>query len=161
MRDYLKYKVMRSREFTMKKIILLLTALAMFLPVTLSAQIYNLEGFWHDPDKTTKVQIYQPYEDYFCGKIVWLKEPLVNGKPKLDMKNPDPTLRSRPLMDLVIIKGLVPAGKNKYENGTFYDYNTGNTYSTKAELTSQNTMKLRKYIGVSLMGHTETWTRTK
>ena len=63
--------------------------------------------------------------------------------------------------NLVIIKGLVPSGKNKYENGTFYDYHTGNTYSARAELTGPNTMKLRRYIGVSLMGHTETWTRAK
>jgi len=107
------------------------------------------------------VHIYQPYTDYFCGKIVWLKEPMENGTPRMDINNPDPNLRSRPLMDLVIIKGLVPSGKNKYENGTFYDYHTGNTYSARAELTGPNTMKLRRYIGVSLMGHTETWTRAK
>ena len=113
----------------MKKLILSLTAVTMFLPVMLVAQIYSIEGYWHTPDKTTKVHIYQPYTDYFCGKIVWLKEPMENGTPRMDINNPDPNLRSRPLMDLVIIKGLVPSGKNKYENGTFYDYHTGNTYS--------------------------------
>lgn len=145
----------------MKKLILSLTAVAMFLPLMLVAQVYSIEGYWHDPDKTAKVQIYQPYTDYYCGKIIWLKEPMENGKPRTDVKNPDPNLRSRPLMDLVIIKGLVPAGENKFENGTFYDYTSGNTYSAKVELTGPNTMKLRKYIGVSIMGHTETWTRAR
>lgn len=143
----------------MKKLIFALTLLAMLLPLALAAKVYQIEGLWHDQDKAAKIQIYKNSAGTYDGKIVWQKEPNEDGKPKLDKKNPDKSLRSRPLMNLVIVKHLKSVGNNKYEGGTIYDPKSGNTYSSKAELTSANTMKLRGYIGLSLLGRTQTWTR--
>ncbi|MBW6513828.1 MAG: DUF2147 domain-containing protein [Candidatus Syntrophosphaera sp.] len=145
----------------MKPILIILIALAMLLPLALLAQAHSIEGYWHNAEKTSKIQIYKTANNTYSGKIVWLKEPNnEKGKPKVDDKNPDPKLQSRELLGLVIIQGLVSKGGNKFANGTIYDPKSGNTYSSKGEVTGPNTLKLRGYIGVSLVGRTETWTRT-
>ncbi|MCB5247364.1 MAG: DUF2147 domain-containing protein [Candidatus Cloacimonetes bacterium] len=143
----------------MKKLIFAIAALAMLLPLALVAEIYKIEGLWYDQDKDAKIQIYKTKSGNYDGKIVWQKVPNEDGKPKVDKKNPDKSLRSRPLMNLVIVKHLKSKGNNKYDGGTIYDPKSGNTYASKAELTGPNTMKLRGYIGVSLLGRTQTWTR--
>lgn len=143
----------------MKKLIIAFAALAMLLPVVLAAKIYDIEGHWYNSEKTTKIMIYKTASGKYDGKIAWLKEPNENGKPKVDKDNPDKSLRSRPLLNLVIVKNLKSKGNNKYDGGTIYDPKSGNTYSSKVELSGPNTMKLRGYIGFSLIGRTETWTR--
>ncbi|HNT52019.1 MAG TPA: DUF2147 domain-containing protein [Candidatus Syntrophosphaera sp.] len=144
----------------MKAILLCAFTLALLLPLALWAESYNIEGQWYNAEKTSKIQIYKTTSGSFAGKIVWLKEPNNEaGKPKVDDKNPDKDLRSRPLLNLVIVKGLTAKGNNKFDNGTIYDPKSGNTYSSKAELTGPNTMKLRGFIGISLVGRTEVWTR--
>jgi uncharacterized protein (DUF2147 family) len=141
----------------MKHLLIAVFALAMLLPIALMA--FNIEGNWYNDEKTTKIQIYKTTSGHFAGKIVWQKEPNEFGKPKLDKNNPDKSLRSRPLMNLVIIKGLVDKGNNKYDSGTIYDPKSGNTYQSKGELLDAKTLKLRGFIGISLVGRTAVWTR--
>ncbi len=143
----------------MKKLIFAIAVLAMLLPLALVAEIYNIEGLWFNAEKTTKIQIYKTSGGAYEGKITWQKEPNENGKPKLDKKNPDKSLRSRPLMGMVLLRNLKSKGSNKYDGATIYDPASGNTYSSKIEITGTNTMKLRGFIGVALLGRTETWTR--
>lgn len=145
----------------MKKLLILATALALLLPVALAAKDYSIEGYWFNAEKTSKIKIFKTTAGNYAGKIVWLKEPNdAKGNPRMDVENPDPELRSRPLLDMVIVSGLEDRGKNKYTGGTIYDPKSGNTYSSKAELSSPNVLKLRGYIGIALVGRTETWTRT-
>ncbi len=145
----------------MKNLWILALAAALLLPVALAAEDYSIEGYWYNAEKTSKIRIFKTTAGNYAGKIVWLKEPNdAKGKPRLDIENPDPELRSRPLLDLVIIRGLEDKGNNKFAHGTIYDPKSGNTYSSKGELTSPNVLKLRGYIGISLVGRTETWTRT-
>lgn len=146
----------------MKPILLCVFAVLLLLPLALAAETYSIEGYWHNSEKTSKIQIYKTTAGNYAGKIVWLKVPNdANGNPRVDDKNPDKSLRSRQLLNLVIVRGLTPKGANKYDSGTIYDPKSGNTYSSKAELTGPNTLKLRGFIGISLVGRTETWTRTK
>ncbi len=48
-----------------------------------------------------------------------------------------------------------------WDGGTIYDPNNGSTYDFEAEIDTRNknTMDGRGYIGVSLFGRTDTWTR--
>jgi uncharacterized protein (DUF2147 family) len=45
--------------------------------------------------------------------------------------------------------------ENNWEKGTIYDPENGKTYSCKIYLENKNTMKIRGYIGISLIGRTE------
>ncbi len=79
--------------------------------------------------------------------------------PRQDDLNPDPALRSRSLDGLTIMSGLRYAGDNKWTDGTIYDPNSGKTYKCTLTLIDENTLKLRGYIGISLFGRSDTWTR--
>ena len=65
-----------------------------------------------------------------CAKIVGLKEPIskIDGKPKVDRENPDPSLRKRPLIGLQILIGMKPDGDGRWK-GAIYNPDDGKTYS--------------------------------
>src|SRR3954466_5123395 len=50
-----------------------------------------------------------------CGVVVGLKEPIhpATGKPQIDDKNPNPTLKKRPMIGLPLFSGMQPSGPNK------------------------------------------------
>ncbi|KAB0663788.1 DUF2147 domain-containing protein [Oryzomonas japonica] len=104
--------------------------------------------------------------DKICGKIVWLKAPSYIdrkdgpvGTIKVDRKNPNPALRTRPVLGLEVMKGLTPKGANRWGNGACYDPETGKSYKCKMYLKSPKRMELRGYIGISLIGRTFALTR--
>lgn len=145
----------------MKNLLIALILLAMCLPV-FALDADAIVGTWYNGEKSSKIQVFKTTAGNYAGKIVWLKEPNdAKGVAKLDAKNPDKKLRDRALMNLVILTGLESKGKNAYEGGKIYDPKSGNTYKCKGELTDANTLKLRGFIGVSLIGRTDTWTRAK
>lgn len=51
-------------------------------------------------------------------------------------------------------------GDDEWKDGDIYDPESGKTYSCYLSLKDNNTLKVRGYIGVSLFGRSETWTRT-
>ena len=147
----------------MKKLTIFCLVLIMSLPLLLAAQSGdNIIGTWHNSEKTSKIVIVKTKSGAYQGSVEWLKAPLDEaGKAKLDAKNPDKSLRSRPLMGMVVLTGLKSKGNDKFDGGKIYDPQTGNNYSCKAELKGANVLALRGFIGVALMGRTDTWTRTK
>lgn len=147
----------------MRHLIIALIIIGMLVPIALSAvKADDIVGVWYNGEKTSKIQVYRTTSGSYAGKIIWLKEPNDDkGVAKVDHKNPDAKLRSRALMDLVILSGLRFDGKKEWEGGKIYDPKSGKTYSCKGELENANTLKMRGYIGISLVGRTDTWTRTK
>ncbi|RYE21600.1 MAG: DUF2147 domain-containing protein [Sphingobacteriaceae bacterium] len=118
-------------------------------------------GTWLTPKHDARIEIYKRGEAYF-GKLVWFKEQTdAAGKPKTDIKNPDAALRNRPLLNLEFLKNFVYAGDNNWTNGEIYDAQSGKTYSSKISMTGNNQLNLRGYVGVSLFGRTEIWTRAR
>jgi uncharacterized protein (DUF2147 family) len=120
----------------------------------------RLEGLWYNDIKSAKVQITRAGNGKFYGKVVWLKEPLKNGKPKVDELNEDPKLRTRPRLGLPVLNDFVKDGDEKYDDGTIYDPLNGKTYSCKITYKG-NTLDIRGYIGISLFGRTTVWSRAE
>jgi uncharacterized protein (DUF2147 family) len=126
----------------------------------------DILGVWNNEEKDAKIEIFKCGEKY-CGKIVWLKEPNypagskegTPGTPKLDHNNPDPTLRTKPIIDLRIVHDFVFAGDSLWKGGKVYDPKNGKTYSGKLTLVSPDRLNLRGFIGISLIGRTAIWTR--
>ncbi|MDZ4183114.1 MAG: DUF2147 domain-containing protein [Candidatus Cloacimonadaceae bacterium] len=145
----------------MKTIILLIITLAMLMPLALLAQKDDdILGVWYNGEKTSKIEVFKTTTGTYAGRIIWLKVPNdAAGIPKVDKDNPDKSLRSRPLMNLVVLTGLSSKG-DKFDGGKIYDPKSGKTYSCKAEFDGTNQLKLRGFIGISLVGRTDTWTRT-
>ena len=50
-------------------------------------------------------------------------------------------------------------GDGAWSGGFIYDPNSGKTYRGKIKLTDPDTLRLRGYIGISLLGRTEVWKR--
>jgi len=128
--------------------------------IAAKAQTDQIEGLWYNDVKSGKILITREKDGKFYGKVVWLKEPLKNGKPKVDELNEDEKLRSRPRLGLPVLYGFVKDGDNKYTDGKIYDPNNGKTYS--CNITFKGTkLDIRGYIGISLFGRTTTWTRAE
>jgi uncharacterized protein (DUF2147 family) len=122
-------------------------------------------GKWVTQNGKSTVEIFA-CGSKLCGKIVALKNPLYTdasegpvGTPKVDRKNPDPKLRTRPLLELQLLEGFVPAGNGAWSDGTVYDADSGKTYKCKMKLVSSRQLEIRGFIGISLFGRTEVWTR--
>ena len=123
----------------------------------LAADSSSVTGLWKNEDASFEV-----YEENgkLNAKIISLREPLApDGRQKTDIHNPDAGKHSRPILGMVFMTGFTPTGSGKWGNGTIYDPKSGNTYSCNMELEGMDTLKVRGYIGVSLIGRTETWKR--
>jgi uncharacterized protein (DUF2147 family) len=125
----------------------------------------DILGVWMNEDKDAHVEIYKD-GDLYNGKIVWLKDPIreETGKPKLDKENEDESLRTRPVMGLLLLKDFVFDGDDEWEDGEIYDPKNGKTYSCYMEFEDEddmNTLKIRGFIGISLLGRTTYWTKVK
>ena len=120
----------------------------------------DILGKWVNPSGEGQIEIYKKGEKYF-GKLAWIKEPNdESGKPKTDVKNPNASLRSKPLLGLEILKDFVFEDK-KWTDGNIYDPKTGKTYSCNITLKENGQLNIRGYIGISLIGRSESWKRVK
>lgn len=115
-------------------------------------------GEWLTGEGKARVQIYR-CDTLYCGKIVWLKEPVKNGKEVVDDKNPDPALKNKPVIGLVIVWAFSYDGDGEWTGGKVYDPESGDTYSGKMTLKDSHTLRLRGYVLIPLLGRTEIWTR--
>lgn len=118
-----------------------------------------IEGYWLNDSKEGKVEIFKHADGKYYGKLVWLKEPNKDGKPKTDINNKDASLRNHPLIGLNLLKGFSKDG-DVFSGGTIYDPKNGKTYECKITPKDKNTLSIRGFIGISLIGRTTTWTRT-
>ncbi len=117
-------------------------------------------GIWLVGDQDAKVELYMN-KGNLEGKLVWLKEPLdTNGAPKLDLKNPDSAKQAQQIMGSVFLKNFKKdSSENKWIDGSVYDAKSGKAYSGWIKLKNENKMELRGFIGISLFGRTDEWTR--
>ncbi len=118
-------------------------------------------GVWLVSTGDAKIEISQKGEE-LEGKIIWLKEPNDKaGSPKLDINNPDDDLKARPILGLVLLNGFKKEKSEvKWSGGQIYDAKSGKTYKGWLQPESANKLKLRGYVGISLFGRTEEWTRS-
>ncbi len=120
-------------------------------------------GVWETAgDKKGHVEIYQKGNTFF-GKLIKLADPVdpATGKPKTDKKNPDTAKQSRPLLNLPLLYNFKYDGGNVWSDGKIYDPESGKEYNCKMTLKGPNTLEVRGYLGISLLGRTQVWTRVK
>ncbi len=110
-------------------------------------------GNWTTPDHAT-VRV-APCGGELCLTLIQLGPKVPS---RVDGRNPDASLRNRPLCGLKIGSGFEPQGQGA-EGGHLYDPESGNTYKGTMELKGANELHLRGYVGVSLFGRSQTWHR--
>jgi uncharacterized protein (DUF2147 family) len=145
----------------MKRLSFLMLLCGMMFTSAYAQNADAILGKWINPSGEGQIQIYKKGAQYF-GKLVWLKLPNdeSTGQPKLDKNNPDNNLKSKPILGLEILKSFKFDGEDVYEDGSIYDPKNGKTYKCKMTLNG-NKLNIRGYIGISLLGRSEVWTRVK
>lgn len=120
----------------------------------------DITGTWLTPgDDAAKISIYKSGGKYY-GKITWLQVPVKNGKPRVDENNADVSRRNDPIIGMVLVKDFVwDPEDEEWDSGRVYDPKSGNTYSGYLKLIDKDRLKLRGFIGISLIGRTEYWAR--
>lgn len=141
-----------------KLLLCLLAMLLMNSNCKAQVKVDDIVGIWLTAGKEpAKIQIYKSAGKYY-GKIVWLKNATEKGKPKVDTNNPDKNKQNQPIIGLIILTGL-KFDNDEWVDGTIYDPESGKTYDCSLTLRDKNILKVRGYVGISLFGRTETWTR--
>lgn len=117
------------RHYTIS--MLFLAAFILFSRTLLFAQHDPIEHIWYNEEKTAKIQIYKAVDGRFYGKVVWMKEPNRDGKPKLDIHNSDKARQKDPVMGMVVLKKFSKADGTHYVDGTIYDPKIGRRIPAK------------------------------
>ena len=147
----------------MKKIIIAVFALLSVHVAKSQKASDQILGIWKTGTGNAHVEIYKN-GNTFQGKIVWMSEPIdpQTKKPKTDTKHPDQNLHSRPLLGLVNLWGFKYDEENDHwQDGHIYDPKNGKEYKCTISLKDKNTINVRGFIGISLIGRTDVWTRVK
>ena len=78
--------------------------------------------------------------------------------PERDENNPDATLRSRWLSNIVLGEGFSPDGV-RWTGGNLYDPGSGRTYKASLQLAGDHFLEVRGYVGIPALGKTQVWHR--
>ncbi len=111
-------------------------------------------GNWLTPDHAI-VRVYN-CDSHICARLVKLGP---STPEKTDSNNPNPQLQKKSLCGLEIGSNFTPVDAGQAKDGHLYDPKSGKEYKGSMEA-SGDTLKLRGYIGISLLGRTEIWHRT-
>ena len=158
----------------MQRLAILLMGMALVAAGPVAAQDGDaILGLWAtDPEGgggEAHVEVYKEDCKYH-GKIIWLAQPVyppddpkgTPGEEKTDLNNPDPDLQDKPVIGLLITKDFVYKGKGLWHQGTIYDPDNGKTYKSKIKFgDNEKVLKVRGFIGFSLLGRTTYWTRVE
>ena len=126
---------------------------AIGLWMMLAAGGVGVLGDWIGP--TQSIVRVEPCGTQVCARLVKLPP---DAPASVDLHNPDAALRGRPLCGVNIGAGFTETTPGKLDGGHLYDPTSGKTYKGSMTLDGDK-LKLRGYVGVSMFGRSETWTR--
>ena len=132
------------------------------LCLSLTATAQDVFGKWKTIDDATGqeksiVDIYEENGKVY-GKIIKILDTNAPKNPTCDKcEGKD---KDAPIVGLVFIKGLEKDGE-EYNNGKILDPENGTLYKCYIKLEEANKLKVRGYIGFSLLGRTQYWYRVK
>ncbi len=94
---------------------------------------HDVQGIWRHPDNGSLIQVY-PCDGAICAKIVWVMD-----QTRTDIKNPDPALRDRPIVGIVVWRHARETANLQW-SGSAYNTLDGATYYGTVHLTSPTTL---------------------
>jgi uncharacterized protein (DUF2147 family) len=104
----------------------------------------------------------------YVGRLAWLKNdryrredgPALDGKPVMDLNNPNPALRGQPMLELRLLWDL-RYEQNHWIGGRVYDSDNGHTFDCTVQLKDKDHLKLRAYVlHLPWLGGSTIWTRS-
>ena len=128
---------------------------------TTSVRAQSLVGTWLTQDGSSRVQFRSCAQNQ-CGYIVWLREPVdpETGKARQDKFNSNESLKSRPLVGLLMITDIAATTAGAWE-ATLYNPRDGNSYKGQLTDLGGGRLQLKGCALLGLICKTEVWTRAE
>ena len=134
----------------------LIAAILALAPVAASAAVEtDIAGTWLTQSRDAVVRIEDCGDGTPCGVVQWVKP---NPKGPNDANNPDPQLRTRPLVGLRLLYGF-RSRDGVWEQGHIYDPSSGRTYAAHIASAGDGTLKVSGCVGPFCQN--QSWTRVK
>ncbi|WP_338814915.1 DUF2147 domain-containing protein [Bernardetia sp. Wsw4-3y2] len=141
----------------------LFSIICLVFSFTSSSPNQTILGKWKTIDDETKkpssiIEIYE-VNGKVHGKLIEL---LQEGRDENSLCTECSGKRkNQKILGMEILWDLKKESDKEWEDGEILDPNNGKTYSCQVELESNDKLKVRGYIGFSLMGRTQYWYRVK
>ena len=118
-------------------------------------------GTWKTIDDETGkeksyVEIYEK-DGKLYGKVSKI---LTKGKEDAKCDKCSGALKNKPIQGMVILYDLKKSG-NEWTGGKILDPNSGKEYKATVKLNGKDKLDVRGYVGISLVGRTQTWVKVK
>jgi uncharacterized protein (DUF2147 family) len=138
-----------------------LTILVLFISCVFYSQNKSVLGKWKTIDDETGeaksiVEIYEKTGKIY-GKVIEILDVVHKNNSCKNCSGED---ANKPILGLTVIKGLTRDGK-EYNSGKILDPKSGKLYQCFITLEGNEKLKVRGYIGISLLGRTQYWQRVK
>ncbi len=111
------------------------------LSVAQTTEADAILGTWLMPDEEGIIEICKNNE-YYDGKILWMKETEEDGSPLKDKENPIDSLQNREVAGLKVMNNFKYNGDNTWGSGTFYAAKKGIVAEPEFELKDKNHLNI-------------------
>ena len=134
-----------------------------------SASIFaaaDIEGTWRSIDDKTGfskgiIKITKADDGSYSGKIIEVI-PRPGYTPKTTCDKCSGALKNKPILGMTVLSGMKQSSKNEREftGGHILDPLTGKSYKSKMKLNNSGSrLNMRGYVGVEVVGRSQTWIR--
>ncbi|MBP5398536.1 MAG: DUF2147 domain-containing protein [Bacteroidales bacterium] len=142
------------KKYLLALFILLSGALCLSAESALNNKADNILGKWKAVrnGEVSKVCVTKLSDGSYQAQVYWLEVPLdKKGNPKLDVKNPDKSLRSTPADQIVLFKGLkYNADKKRWDGCEIYDPTKGLKAKCTVEFQEDGRLRIKgSLLGIS------------
>jgi uncharacterized protein (DUF2147 family) len=138
----------------------LLLPLASWAGAVRAASADAILGTWLTDDGASKVEVSATRtadgSSVYAGKVIWLKEPMRDGRPVHDANNADTSQRERPILGLTILSGFRATGGG-WGGGTVYSPRAGKSYPAELSVAPDGRLQLK--VSAGILSKTDYWTR--
>ena len=137
---------------------LFLTFAVLFITTTYSQSVI---GKWKTIDDETGqaksiVEIYEANGKIY-GKIIDIFDVAKKAEVCKECSGSD---KNKPILGMIILRGL-SKDEDEFNGGKIIDPKNGKTYKCSIALENKDKLKVRGYIGFSLIGRSQYWVRIK
>lgn len=115
----------------------------------------DIIGRWMSSEKNLEVSVFKVDNEY-KARVIWFDDSDDKLNPmntRTDKMNSNKTLRSRKIIGLEVMHGLIyNADNNEWQHGWIYDSSSGKTWNAKACMTKGGQLKVRGYWHFEFLG---------
>ena len=146
----------------MKKLLFLLLIMLLSKITTAQHNSDDIIGRWMNTENNLEVEVFKA-DNQYKAKVVWFDDSDDKSQPmniRCDTKNPKEELRSRKIIGLEVMYGLVyNADDNEWQHGRIYDATSGKNWNAKAWLTNEGCLKVHGFWHFEFLGQNMTFNK--